>query len=96
MTTETVQPPRKTKITISFEQQDIAAIPPLLTTDAVPSELAQRVAAHANTYMRLTKHARWWRIDWPAGSKKGAITSTRSGSLKDKPLIGFTAKRGWL
>ncbi|QDH48549.1 hypothetical protein SEA_GREKAYCON_59 [Arthrobacter phage Grekaycon] len=89
------QPVRKVKITISFEQQDIAAIPPLLTTDAVPSVLAQRVAAHANTYMRLTKHARWWRIDWPAGSRKGSITSTRTGPNRDKPLIGFAAKKGW-
>lgn len=89
------QPIRKVKITISFEQQDIAAIPPLLTTDASISELSQRVAAHANTYMRLTKHARWWHVSWPTGSRKGSIASTRSGANYGKPLISFSATKGW-
>ncbi|WNM67300.1 hypothetical protein SEA_WYBORN_57 [Arthrobacter phage Wyborn] len=87
------QPPvRKVKITITFELQNVAAIPPLLTTDATPSELLVRVANHVGPLMRSTKLARWWRIDWTPGAKSGAIVSSKAG---DKTRIGFTATKGW-
>lgn len=90
--TDTAKPVRKIKITITFDLQNLAHIPPLFTTDATPSELLMRVANHVNPLMRTTKLARWWRIDWVPGTKQGSIVSSKSG---DKSRIGFEVTKGW-
>jgi hypothetical protein len=90
--TDTAKPVRKVKITVTFELQNTAHIPPLFTTDATPSELLVRVATHVSPLMRTTKLARWWKLDWAPGTKQGAIVSSKSG---DKTRIGFTVTKGW-
>lgn len=90
--TDSAKPVRKVKISITFDLQNVAPIPTMLTTDATPGELQMRVFSHVAPLMRGTKIARWWKIEWTPGTREGAIVSSKAG---DKTRIGFKVEKGW-